>query len=382
MNAASPPQAPPMMASPLHSRNTNRKWSVVLPVSKNVWKPDAETRSVAVVEKTVGCGKKLSWIHAVDYHKSEEGSEGVFFIGWSDNLCCVLKGSSCVIASAFAHSLAVIAGLPVPQYRLVYYKKGDEFRHIKTMYRRLDLTKMETDRNKWNKSMLIPIIFEMEYIPGVSSDEVPPGYLSANNEWGVAALSQLGKLLIFDVFINNWDRFPFIWRKEGGNHGNFLFLPGNMSTPVIGLDQCVTGISPLGVSHSQFEIYRQKVQALMQELLSISPQDPQWSKKYPLVASCVHFLDSNTIGTTFTSREFDLIARGMMDCVIDIATKITPNHIQSLYNSFQAEVSELVQVMTWGIDEVGLYGLSLVNVPFLESMHSIFTDFAIQFQKK
>lgn len=35
----------------------------------------------------------------------------------------MLKGSGCAIADAFAHDLANVIGLPVPNYRLVYYEK-------------------------------------------------------------------------------------------------------------------------------------------------------------------------------------------------------------------------------------------------------------------
>lgn len=75
---------------------------------------------------------------------------------------------------------------------------------------------------------------------------------SSSDEWGVKALYGLGKTLAFDVLINNWDRSPLIWAHEGrpfasfrqsdmpGNAQNFLFKVGDHSTPVVGIDQCVT----------------------------------------------------------------------------------------------------------------------------------------------
>lgn len=101
---------------------------------------------------------------------------------------------------------------------------------------------------------------------------------------------------MFDVFINNWDRFPFIWRKEEGNHANFMFLLGNQERPIVGMplscfswhlqgiDQTVTGISSVGASSYLYQDYCSKVRALMSELASVQPKDPQWSKV--LVFSC------------------------------------------------------------------------------------------------
>lgn len=49
---------------------------------------------------------------------------------------------------------------------------------------------------------------------------------------------------MFDVFINNWDRFPLIWDHEG-NLGNFLFTD-NEGMPIVG-----TCISLLAVQNER-----------------------------------------------------------------------------------------------------------------------------------
>lgn len=71
---------------------------------------------------------------------------------------------------------------------------------------------------------------------GCTSEKVPHAQLNAATDWGRKVLHDLGRMLIFDVFINNWDRFPFIWRKDEGNHGNFLFLLENDITPIVGME--------------------------------------------------------------------------------------------------------------------------------------------------
>lgn len=103
--------------------------------------------------------------------------------------------------------------------------QGTEFNEILIAFAELDqVTKTLQERGKWQKTMDIPILFIMEFLPGKShrasllillgctSDEVLDSDLKSESEWGQKALFDLGRILVFDVFINNWDRFPFIWR--------------------------------------------------------------------------------------------------------------------------------------------------------------------------
>lgn len=84
-------------------------------------------------------------------------------------------------------------------------------------------------------------------------------------------------------------------RKDEGNHGNFLFIPGDKERPIVGLcyllaecemslgiDQSVTAISPNGPSKPQFEAYCKKVASLLEELETITWSDPNWSKVIPI----------------------------------------------------------------------------------------------------
>lgn len=68
----------------------------------------------------------------------------------------------------------------------------------------------------------------------------------------------------------------------------------------------------------------------------------------------------------------------MTSCILDITQKITIEKIENLYNSYEQEVSALVQRMTWGIDTVSLYGLSFVNISFFKGMLEILSESAPQ----
>lgn len=74
----------------------------------------------------------------------------------------------------------------------------------------------------------------MEYIP---NQPIHFGQLSNTNweEIGLLYLFfkhiylkylNLGKIISFDVLINNWDRFPLIWNNDG-NFENLLFTNNN-----------------------------------------------------------------------------------------------------------------------------------------------------------
>lgn len=71
----------------------------------------------------------------------------------------------------------------------------------------------------------------------------------------------LGKILSYDVLINNWDRFPFLWRpgSDEGNIDNILFKPGDLIVPAVPIDQCISSIKNTGPSVTNFKTYVEKV---------------------------------------------------------------------------------------------------------------------------
>lgn len=82
---------------------------------------------------------------------------------------------------------------------------------------------------------------------------MPDGHLSAH---GQANLRMMGRLLAFDVLLNNHDRLPFLWDNQG-NPGNVMFRKSDAS--VVSIDN-----APNCISHGNIAVrlsYLEKVRS-------------------------------------------------------------------------------------------------------------------------
>jgi hypothetical protein len=134
--------------------------------------------------------------------------------------------------------------------------------------------------------LLLPILTIMEYSVGKSlwdwnaKDLFGGGDLS---ELGKKICFNLGKVISFDVLINNWDRVPLIWNNDG-NLGNVL-VSDKLQHPITGIDQSISSIHPINFK-SKYDDYINNVRALIKELNSSD-------KPGPIVNKVQIFLKSN-----------------------------------------------------------------------------------------
>merc|ERR1712062_927972 len=109
-------------------------------------------------------------------------------------------------------------------------------------------------RRSWRLAIL-------EYIDGVPMMGVPAHEHLTHARGDPVLWLQLGRLMAFDMLINNFDRLPLAWSNEG-NLGNIML--GSRLEPVVGIDQCVNPIThPAGLS-----CYLQRVRQVVQETRS------------------------------------------------------------------------------------------------------------------
>eukprot|EP01126_Amoeba_proteus_P010210 TRINITY_DN13966_c0_g1_i3.p1 TRINITY_DN13966_c0_g1~~TRINITY_DN13966_c0_g1_i3.p1 ORF type:complete len:136 (+),score=32.89 TRINITY_DN13966_c0_g1_i3:265-672(+) len=120
----------------------------------------------------------------------------------------------------------------------------------------------------------------------------------------------------------------------------------------------------------------------MEELVGMVWGSFDWSKKYPLTSSALQYLEANTIGISFTTKEFEILTRGMITGVIEVCSKLTTESITNLYKYYEKEVSDLVDRMTWGADTMNFYGLSLISPVFLGNVLNIFQIYVPKKKKK
>ena len=94
----------------------------------------------------------------------------------------------------------------------------------------------------------------MEYVDGVPMIGIPAHqHISAVRERTLWV--QLGRLMAFDMLINNFDRLPLAWSNDG-NLGNVML--SSRLGPVVGIDQCVRHTAGLST-------YLQRVRRAIEE---------------------------------------------------------------------------------------------------------------------
>jgi len=223
--------------------------------------------------------------------------------------------------------------------------------------------------------MELPILFAMEYLPNTIKLDKVGHELSAHSLWGKHVLTELGKLLAFDVLINNWDRFPFLWRKDSGNSGNFVFTKDTLrGHHIYGIDQRVTSILSTGPGEKNFTEYFAKIDSLMKELSVVKEISTDQTHgtdfsveklQTPVLFSILTYLQENTSEYNPTKLDFVAIVVGILQGIEACASKITREKLAEIYTEYDKEVSALLDRMVWGQDFNGRYGLRLIDVEFL-----------------
>jgi len=213
-----------------------------------------------------------------------------------------------------------------------------------------------------------PLVMLMEFIHG--KEFSTPGVcelLCSDNENGQKRSFQLGRLIMFDVLINNWDRLPIIWDSKDGNIDNILFQDSEQ-TPIIGIDQSITSI----ITPEDRKIYLDKVRTLLTELCSF---DFSHLQKFPFATKIQQFILAHQ-DLKFDIGRFGLRAAwiGMMRGALDIIENITIEKLRNEYNSLNQLVEEVLQNTVVG-DIQSKYGLLRVNIEFLSEILAVFKEF-------
>lgn len=170
------------------------------------------------------------------------GSFGVIVVELPDSQLVIGKcAGNRFIPEYFGNKLAQKIGLNTPKMKILSRLSGEGQNFIHSI-ESAPFTNFE-DSQRIGKYHLFPKFFVMEFI---RSDCC----LIINHEKAISFLenskfiSQLSKMMAFDILINNYDRIPFIWNNDG-NPGNVLIQfedEENNFPRIFSIDQFVTEI--------------------------------------------------------------------------------------------------------------------------------------------
>lgn len=204
----------------------------------------------------------VPWSTCVGVQRSGDGSEGVLFVELPGKMAVVVKAPEKVAAEMYGTKLCQQLKIPCPDMRMVP-SGSEEGRALKTALLEFDSKRPVSERKVAGMLDSKPGFLVIEYLkarelssilrfpnpedPTVECPEVvawcnatfglPTSELS---EHGCDCLRTMGKLIAFDMLINNYDRLPCIWQNVG-NPGNIMFRKDDNS--VISIDNMLTCIS-------------------------------------------------------------------------------------------------------------------------------------------
>jgi len=168
-------------------------------------------------------------------------------------------------------------------------------------------------------------------------------------------VKEIGHIIAFDMFINNWDRLPIVWQNEG-NLGN-LFVQNVDKGKIVGIDQAVTCIHPV-VNKVGYENYIERVRAFLDEITTSPDKESSQMKKFrELIVTSTGFDIIKTIE----------IQKGVMEMILRVS-QLTGNDISAM----KEELSNLIRV-DW--EKVWQNMVDVIHLDFLLSTLDLFKQY-------
>jgi len=203
----------------------------------------------------------------------------------------------------------------------------------------------------------IPIMTLMEFCPGCDfySENFDASVFVKDSPYRRQYLSDIGRILIYDVILNNWDRLPLVWDNEG-NLGNFFWCK-NENQRIMAIDNTTTAI----MLPTAKQKYLEKVQSLVEQILKYNGGD---ATAFPLLQKMrQYFIDQFDQDMGETGVKF--LVEGMVVGIHNVIEGVTRDKLQACVDQYKTEVDTVIASMTHGADKQGKYGLSKVSVDFI-----------------
>lgn len=185
-----------------------------------------------------------------------------YFFVETENGTVVIKASFTIASDLFASIVANRVGIFTPKMEIFSYLDSPRWDPMVQKLWLLEETHKDIDAgrgNKLSKCLMRLFLSIYEFVPGYDLSTLPDIYsplLTAGSGPNVP-LFQLGKVIALDIFLNNWDRFPFgnIWSNEG-NSKNLMFQISSENEVVVrAIDNSITSIT----HQANFLLYQDRV---------------------------------------------------------------------------------------------------------------------------
>lgn len=178
----------------------------------------------------------IPWSEASGMMWCHGGSGGVFLVELPTGAIC-LKTERCTPALLFAQRLAQALGVRTAWMRVVQKSHQERAAILRALQQAMPT--IEDHRYQIRQVKAAETIAVMEYVQGCAMMGMPAHVCLQQNHNNMSLWHSLGRLMSFDLLINNFDRLPLAWSNEG-NLGNVML---SADSSVVGIDQSAQPIT-------------------------------------------------------------------------------------------------------------------------------------------
>lgn len=207
--------------------------------------------------------KLIPWQNLTSIKIGDYGGETAFFLEFLENKQLVLKANPDVPLYFFGNMMAKAYGIVSPSCRLIEYN-DPEFADMINNLQRASINDKLIHNKIINLMRDFPFMLLYEYIPNISIFELGQNraniLLNEGNFKSRDIMMSIGKIICFDMLINDNNRIPFVWLNNGNPNNIILSVVIEMLQPntrfknenvieifldnVVALDTCPNILNP------------------------------------------------------------------------------------------------------------------------------------------
>jgi len=297
----------------------------------------------------------------------------------------------------YAHELALIGEIMTPHMRLVCWP-SEEWYSITNCIKLLNQRKRESERHRVSKILKYPCFEVIQFVGGLT-------VMDESVKLNELKTYEIGRLVIYDCLINNWDRFELIWDHDGEtNFGNLLFSNGTSNStahPIVGIDQTLTCLDlKVGEKYlsriSELLVEMQKCDKFLAASASSSSSNNNNNnnnnnndEKEPQTKDLISFIQKNcptlqTLSISFSQATNNRLQmntqlmksclRGMWSQISLYSKRLTTEKLKEILKSVEEKMKIFKEIDDPTIDQNTLYGLTSIKLEWLETIISIFSN--------
>lgn len=237
--------------------------------------------------------EEVKWCHG--------GSGGAIFVKLTAGVICA---KSCSPEELFAQHLADLLGIPIARMRMLppTSEEGWRFREVVNA---VAPAYGEDDVLQIKKILHSRALALMQFVDGFGMMGMEAHAHLRQNDVDSPPWHDLGRLMAFDLFVNNFDRLPLAWTNEG-NLSNIML--GSSLAAVVGIDQAVAPIThPDGL-----RAYISRVQKAVEEA-----RDGE-GKSFARVKEAIY----NNTAAELTSEELAALRKGCLSFATEASSRL------------------------------------------------------------